>query len=522
MSYVDALELTRSPSGTVALFNPERPRRSPAMAIPVEVWRHVFDLLPASVQAALATVNRTCLQTYRAIRYRAIDFEDYGRVTKRLVRLLGSVTIVPTQTSEADGQSIHRDQTVASFVREVRVRPWDISRESRRKKHHLLFRMWVHLNSVLSPAEAERLAHERSACRAHRRIKRIQSALAITPALRYTVEWDEQLPYSNAFFSQLLEPVLSGAMSQSLIHLSLKIPPSTNLTDRLVGIRLPALETLHIEFCLPNGQPHAMHFVEEMRLFVNNVEHPDRAHLQSLEIGVTSSSDPFALSAFFEHLGPFRALDRFQLTIPFNGAHLQDVSGLRTFLLLHARQLHRLAFRTRRMTPAAAHSNPGWVLSALRGICFPRLVSAELALRPVVGPFDVEALADWVRAHAGNLRSLVLTDRQLTPEEVAILVEALDVDIARRVKLRVRRLSASLLDTIARALPLLRKLEITFVDIGAMEESRHGVDSFQRWALERLVLRQPFRTLDEIEQAALANEVRLAIPSLQLIRIQLS
>ncbi|KAL1704594.1 hypothetical protein EV121DRAFT_280286 [Schizophyllum commune] len=301
MSYVDALELTRSPSGTVALFNPERPRRSPAMAIPVEVWRHVFDLLPASVQAALATVNRTCLQTYRAIRYRAIDFEDYGRVTKRLVRLLGSVTIVPTQTSEADGQSIHRDQTVASFVREVRVRPWDISRESRRKKHHLLFRMW-----------------------------RIQSALAITPALRYTLEWDEQLPYSNAFFSQLLEPVLSGAMSQSLIHLSLKIPPSANLTDRLVGIRLPALETLHIEFCLPNGQAHAMHFVEEMRLFVNHVEHPDRAHLQSLEIGVTSSSDPFALSAFFEHLGPFRALDRFQLTIPFNGAHLQDVSGLRT------------------------------------------------------------------------------------------------------------------------------------------------------------------------------------------------
>ena len=47
-------------------------------------------------------------------------------------------------------------------------------------------------------------------------------------------------------------------------------------------------------------------------------------------------------------------------------------------------------------------------------------------------------------------------------------------------------------------------------------------DGFQRWDLERLVLRQPFRTLDEIEQAALANEVRLAIPSLQLIRIQLS
>ncbi|KAI5889704.1 uncharacterized protein SCHCODRAFT_01100158 [Schizophyllum commune H4-8] len=321
MSYVDALELTRSPSGTVAIFNPERPRRSPAMAIPVEVWRHVFDLLPASVQAALATVNRTCLQTYRAIRYRAIDFEDYGRVTKRLVRLLGYVKLM----------------TVASFVREVRVRPWDISQESRRKKHHLPFRMW-----------------------------RIQSALAITPALRYTLEWDEQLPYSNAFFSQLLEPVLSGAMSQSLIHLSLKIPPSTNLTDRLVGIRLPALETLHIEFCLPNGQPHAMHFVEEMRLFANNVEHPDRAHLQSLEIGVTSSSDPFALSAFFEHLGPFRALDRFHLTVPFNGAHLQDISGLRTFLLLHARQLHRLAFRTRRMTPAAAQSNPGWCLRSSR------------------------------------------------------------------------------------------------------------------------------------------------------------
>ncbi|KAL1744764.1 hypothetical protein HDZ31DRAFT_37866 [Schizophyllum fasciatum] len=330
MAQVNALQLTRSSSDMAACFTSGSSKRRPASAIPADVWRCVFDLLPASVQAALACVNRTCLQTYRAIRYRALHLEDYGPVTKRLVRLLAWVA--------------QMEPSMAAFVREVHIRPWDISLESRRKKHHLPFRFWL---------------------------GRIRSMLALTPAVRYTFEWDERPEYDHYFFAQLLHPVLSGAMRETLIHLSLKIPPATILPDRLVGIRLPALETLHLEFCLPHGQPQAMHFLEEMRIFVNAVEHQEHPHLRSLELGVTSSSDPFDLNAFFHHLGPFGALDRFQLTVPFNGTHLQDVTGLRAFLSLHARQLHRLIFRTRRMTPGAAQSNPGWVLSALRGIYFP-------------------------------------------------------------------------------------------------------------------------------------------------------
>ncbi|KAL1710540.1 hypothetical protein EV121DRAFT_275373 [Schizophyllum commune] len=323
MAQVDALEL----------LTPENSRRASASALPADVWHTVFNLVPATAHTALALVNHTCLEVYRAKRYRALHLEDYSPVTKRLVRHLG-------------------DQSVANLVREVYIRPGDISHESRPKKHHLASRFWVRLTRIFSPADAERLEKERSERRARRRINRIRAVL---------IDWDEQSPYNICFFSEMLRPVLEGVMKNSLFYLSLKLPPETVLAARLVGLRLPALETLH-------NHPNAMHYLEDVRLFITNVEYSDHPHLRALEVGVTPTSVPFDLGAFFRHLGPFHALDTFELSIPFNGAHLRDVTGLRAFLFAHAHRLHHLAFRTRRMTPAAAQSNPGWVLDALRGM----------------------------------------------------------------------------------------------------------------------------------------------------------
>ncbi|KAL1695617.1 hypothetical protein GGG16DRAFT_11997, partial [Schizophyllum commune] len=305
--------------------------RPAAIALPADVWGSVFSLVPASAWNALAMVNHTCLQVYRARRYRALRLEDYDPVNKHLVRLLAYAL------------------DVANLVREVYIQPWDNSRESRLKRHDMSYRFWLHLNP-------------------RRRIDRVRSVLFMIPATRYSVEWDEQLSPDDCFFPALLLPVLSGAMRDSLLYLFLKIPPKPNLIACLVGLGLPALETLHVEFCVPHDQSFAIEYVEGMRLFINNIERPDHPHLRALELGVTTSSVPFDLASFFKNLGPFRALDTFQLTVPFNGAHLQDVFGLRVFLLAHAQQLHRLALRTRRMNPAPAQWNPGWVLSALRGI----------------------------------------------------------------------------------------------------------------------------------------------------------
>ncbi|KAL1736174.1 hypothetical protein EV714DRAFT_267022 [Schizophyllum commune] len=255
--------------------------------------------------------------------------------------------------------------------------------------------------------------------------------------------------------------------------------------------------------------------------------------VRALEVGVTPTSVPFDLSTFFWHLGPFHALDTFELSIPFNGAQLRDVTGLRAFLFAHARQLHHLAFRTRRMTPAAAQSNPGWVLDALRGICFRHLVSAELALRPVAGPFDIDGLGGWLRAHADGLSSVALTDRQLTLDEVAVIVGALDKEVVRDMKLRVRRLSAPLLEIIARGLPQLRELEITYISIGSTEEGLSGVaaflralslarESYEDWNLKRLRLRQPFTVLDESssESRLFVTMLPKLVPSFKSTRIQ--
>ncbi|TRM69551.1 hypothetical protein BD626DRAFT_553988 [Schizophyllum amplum] len=485
---------THPPSHTLTRYKSDVSTTAPAISsnIPTEIWRCVFDLVPRSVQLALACVNRACLETYRAIRYRALRLEDYGPVTKRLVRILACVDV------------LCRDPAIASLVHDVYVRPWDISCESRRKKHHLPFRCWLRINRVFSPSEAEQLSRERANRRARRRITRIRDVLATIPAVRYAIEWDEQVPYPNNFFTQLLEPVLRGTMRETLAHLSLKIPAATLLANRLVGIRFPALETLHIELCIFRADlMYAADFIDDIRMFINAIEDPTRPRLSALELGITSSSYPFDLGLLLQGLVPFRALDRFELTIPFNGTHLHDVAGLRRFLTRSAPQLHRLALCTRRASPAEAEPNSAWVLAALRGLTLPRLLSAELALRPVVGPFELSVLAGWLEAHADGLRSLALTDRQLALEEVAVLMAALNRDTARRLRLRVRRLSAALLTVLAQALPLLRKLDIIFGDIGAAEDAADGVVAFSRalrdqeatyqsWHLARLTLRQPF------------------------------
>ncbi|KAL1670042.1 hypothetical protein GGF50DRAFT_109777 [Schizophyllum commune] len=424
MAGVDALEL----------LTPENSTRVSASALPADVWHTVFNLVRATAQTALALVNHTCLEVYRAKRYRALHLEDYSPNTKRLVRLLG-------------------DQHVANLVREVYIRPWNILHESRPKKHHLASRFWL--------------------------------------------------------------------------------PPETTIAARLVGLRLPALDALHVELCIPQSLPNAMYYLENVRLFITNVEYSDHPHLRALEVGVTPTSVPFDLSTFFRHLGPFHVLDTFELSIPFNGVHLRDVSGLRAFLFAHAHRLHRLAFRTRRMTPAAAQSNTGWVLVALRGMCFTNLVSAELALRPVAGPFDIDGLGGWIRAHAVGLLSVALMDRQLALDEVSVIVGALDKEVVLEMKLRVRRLSAPMLETVARGLPQLCELEITYISIGSTDEGLSGVaaflralslarESYEGWHLRRLRLRLPFTVLDESssESRLFVTMLPKLVPSFKSTRIQ--
>lgn len=89
MAGVDALEL----------LTPENSTRASESALPADVWHTVFNLVPATAQTALALVNHTCLEVYRAKRYRALHLEDYSPVTKRLVRLLGYAFFRSTMTS---------------------------------------------------------------------------------------------------------------------------------------------------------------------------------------------------------------------------------------------------------------------------------------------------------------------------------------------------------------------------------------------------------------------------------------
>ena len=70
--------------------------RPAASAIPADVWGSVFSFVPASAWNALAMVNHTCLQVYRARQYRALRLEDYDPATKHLVRLLAYAPVAYT------------------------------------------------------------------------------------------------------------------------------------------------------------------------------------------------------------------------------------------------------------------------------------------------------------------------------------------------------------------------------------------------------------------------------------------
>ena len=285
--------------------------------------------------------------------------------------------------------------------------------------------------------------------------------------------WDPRLPYHPKLFQAFLCPVLSH-IGHKLVRLSLTVPPE--MLCSLAPIALPRLEHLEVGVCtLEMPSRDIVVILDSFTVFVNNL-YPT---LQSLSLSSRVSSHFLDLTRFFTYLGTFSHLHTFCLSMPFDGAHLSSPSNLVAFLDKHHGTLQHLQLSTSRCSPTDIPLDPNckyWIPNILRGLTnpLPRLCGLQLALRPLKA--DLTPITAFLKQYAPALSFLTFTDRQLTFDEVAMIVDTLTDSAAealelKQLRLQILYLSPALLTFLATKLPRLVLLELSFNEVVAAAPS---------------------------------------------------
>lgn len=283
------------------------------------------------------------------------------------------------------------------------------------------------------------------------------TAPALTGVKEYEIHWNESKRYHPELYKAFLAPLLGTW--KGLEKLTLKIPPE--MLSSLNQVRLPKL--LSLEINLYTGDWSTVDINNEFDgflVFIHNLKDT----LKSITISSTSSSAHLNFVYFFTHLGRFPHLERFNFSIPFEGAQLPSTVSLQNFLESHRSSLRHLSLTTSRCGSHGGPTNPEWIQAILSSVHFPYLRSVELALRPVKA--DLVPISQFLGLHSTTLHSVALSDRELSCSQVDDLIDGLGTSPAvSELRLRVRYLSLDLLNSLALKLPQLEILALAFSDI---------------------------------------------------------
>lgn len=324
-----------------------------------------------------------------------------------------------------------------------------------------------------------------------RTTKRIQKHIAhvmktvvtLRNLTEYTLRWDPN--HKNCehpelvLFQAFLSPVLKH-IGPKLVKLSLTTIPLETLAS-LSPITLPHLEYLDIGICTQQMPQKDIYVIfDSFTVFVNNL-YPS---LRSLSFSSRVPSRFLDLTRFFAHLGTFPGLHTLSLSMPFDGAHLSTPSKLVDFLTKNHSTLQHLQLSASRCSPTDLPLDPSskyWIPNILSSFPepFPRLHSLHIALRPLKA--DLTPIYTFLKQYSRTLDSLTLADRQLTIDEVAMVVECLadftgDALGMKELRLHVLQLSPALLILLAERLPQLLLLELSFYEViaGSPQASHAG------------------------------------------------
>jgi hypothetical protein len=290
----------------------------------------------------------------------------------------------------------------------------------------------------------------------------------------YGLGWDPHRSYHPELFQAFLCPILDH-IGPKLIRLSITVPPE--MLFSLAPISLPRLEYLEVGVCtleMPRSDIDVI--LDSFTVFVNNL-YPT---LRLFSLSSRVPSHFLDLTRFFTYLGTFPHLDTFCLSIPFDGAHLSSPSNLVEFLNNHRRTLQHLQLSTSRCSPTDTPLDPSckyWIPNILSSLAnpFPRLRGLQLALRPLKA--DLTPITTFLKQHAPTLDTLTFTDRQLTFDEVAMIVDAVadptgEALELKQLHLQVLYFSPALLNFLAAKLPRLVLLDLGFSEVVAAMPSQ--------------------------------------------------
>lgn len=436
--------------------------------IPYDVWSNISRFIPRDALSSLATVNRTFSILAAQARYEVVTFCKFDHDTELLCQYL-------TKPNFGRGH----------FVRRVNIKPW-LVQPCAKSSYSPFDSLRKFTRGVFDPDSQKRPLNRRNIKRIQKDINCIADAVVgLKNLTEYSLDWDPHRPYHPELFQAFLCPVLSHTGSK-LVKLSLTVPPE--MLSSLAPTALPHLEYLEVSVCtleMPRRDIDVI--IDSFTVFVNNL-YPS---LRSLSLSSRVPSHFVDFTRFFTHLGTFPHLHTFRLSMPFDGSHLSIPSSLVVFLNKHHKTLQNLQLSTSRCSPTDTPLDPSlkyWIPNILSSFVnpFPCLRGLQLALRPLKA--DLTPIANFLGQCAPTLNSLTFTDRQLTFEEVAMIVDALadptgEARELRQLHLQVLYFSPALLNLLAAKLPRLVLLEISFSEVVAAVPS-HSLCHSQKLHLE--------------------------------------
>ncbi|TFK70272.1 hypothetical protein BDN72DRAFT_958982 [Pluteus cervinus] len=418
--------------------------RTAMVALPHDVWVVVAQLLAPTDLRSLMGLNSSMLCLALKASYQSVVFtSDDRRRNKRLCQHMLEPGIAP-------------------HVREVTIRPWKVVKEW--KKPTGIARVWDKTKAICDPTYRSRTSATKVQKAVHKDIRNVMAALARCKGLRhYTIDWDGS-PCQTEFFRAFTGPALAE-IAGSLTKLTLKVP-ITALSRLAQVTNLYHLEELEVIFYVRDVATQDIEYhLEPFVVFVNNLP-----SLKSLSLTSTCKDVSLNLHRFFRHLGHIHGLRHVHLSIPFDGTHLSPPETFVGFLDSHRDTLKTLSLTTSRCSAyGSAHPETNmWIHKIIDSIGseFRSLEHITLSLRPLGA--DLAPFIKLLQIHGETLETIQFTDRILAYQEVEILFNITLLPrtarffAARAAQLRVDQLSPELLVLLARRLPNLRQLEVTF------------------------------------------------------------
>jgi hypothetical protein len=374
--------------------------------------------------------------------------------------------------------AVHRndpDIGRGDLVRRVDIHPWLVQTRAKSKSKSKstgnssrINTIRVFIRNLFNLNRQKHRPKSPIASKIQKDIARVTDAvIGLRNLTEYRLRWDPHQPYHLELFEGFMCPILSH-IGHKLVRLSLTVPPQ--ILGSLAPINLPRLEHLEVGVCtleMPRRDVDEM--FDAFTVFVNNLY----STLESFSLSSRAPSHFLDLTHFFNHLGTFPHLRTFFLSMPFDGSHLTSPHSLVAYLNRHHRTLRHLHLSTSRCSPTDTPLHPSskyWIPNILTSLVDPSLWGLRLALRPLRA--DLAPVTAFLMQHSHALESLVLTERQLTFDEVVMILDALadstgQALVLKRIQFQVPHLSPVLLNLLAKKLPRLALLELLFSEVVA-------------------------------------------------------